>query len=539
MDAFFNTLKKGLVAMMFVVVGFSMTYVPQLPTSQVPHAEAQKARLGMQIVQNASALAGNAINTATSLATGNLWIKENVLDGIAWSIAKRIVSGMVRSLINWVNSGFQGSPAFVTDIKGFLLDVADEEFGRVISEIGGSDGLGSFICSPFKLDVQISLESQYARGRASGQSAPECTLSGVISNIEGFIAGTDPGNGLSDWLQITSTPQTYTPYGAVLNAEVAARARLINAEGQVLEEVSWGDGFLSQKICQSVGGTSGGQQCSISKPGRIIADQLNKALGAGQDALIEADELNELLAGLLGQLANKALTGVSGLLGLSGGTGYSYSSSGGYSGSYLDAAVAQSSNLTTNSAETGSKNIITPQLGRQIEYRELLVAYQTAFTNFLARPVPDATTVTRTAGSEGGTTIVTSGSISPAERRNLLRYRQNIRSELSNLNILIDQNNEDILTLTSMAYQYDQAGPDEQIEILLDFTSFPGITDYEIGTEADRLADIASDNTVAGQAITSTGSLTDLLTAIDPTITVDPTDESWINLAENLRLNLP
>jgi hypothetical protein len=90
-----------------------------------------------------------------------------------------------------------------------------------------------------------------------------------------------------------------------------------------------------------------------------------------------------------------------------------------------------------------------------------------------------------------------------------------------------------------MAYQYDQAGPDEQIEILLDFTSFPGITDYEIGTEADRLADIASDNTVAGQAITSTGSLTDLLTAIDPTITVDPTDESWINLAENLRLNLP
>ena len=357
MDAFFNTLKKGLVAMMFIVVGFSMTYVPQLPSSHVQHAEAAGgiATEVTQFANNALLGAGNVINTVTSVMTGNLWLKENVLDGIGWAIAKNIVSSMVRSLINWVNSGFQGSPAFVTDLKGFLLDVADQEFGRIISEIGGPNGLGDFICSPFRLDIQISLDAQYNRGRASGQSAPECTLTGVIDNIEGFISGIDPGNGLSDWLQITSTPQTYTPYGALLNAEVTARARLINAEGRQLTEVNWGDGFLSQKICESVGGT-GGSQCSISKPGRVIADQLNKALGAGQDTLIQADEINELISALLGQLANQALTGVSGLLGLSGGN--SSSSGGGYSGSYLDALVEESDALL-NTAENRDVNADT------------------------------------------------------------------------------------------------------------------------------------------------------------------------------------
>jgi len=259
----------------------------------------------------------------------------------------------VRSLINWVNSGFQGSPAFITDLKGFLLNIADEEFGRVIDEMGG---LGSFICSPFRLDVQVSLETQYAQSRATGQSAPTCTVSGIMDNIQGFISGIDSGNGLSDWLEITSTPQTNTPYGAVLNAEVAARARLINAEGQVLTEANWGDGFLSQKICESVGGDSGGQQCTISKPGRVIADQLNKALGAGQDALIEADEINELIAAFLGQLAEKALTGVSGLLGLSGGTGYTES---GYSGSYLDEMVDQSDSLVEETTDQQTQNVMT------------------------------------------------------------------------------------------------------------------------------------------------------------------------------------
>jgi len=455
-------------------------------------------------------------------------MKENVFDRIGWAVAKNIISGMVRSLINWVNSGFQGSPAFVTDLKGFLMDAVDQEFGRIISEIGGANGIGSFICAPFRLDVQHSLDTQFNRGRATGQSAPECTVTGVVDNIQGFISGIDPGNGISDWLEITSTPQTNTPYGAVLNAEVAARARLINAQGQVLEEVNWGDGFLSQKICEAVGG-DGGQQCTISKPGRIIADQLNKALGAGQDSLVQADEINELISALLGQLANQAMTGVAGLLGLSEGTGYT-SRSGGYSGSYLDALVDESNDLINNSGDEGAQGIITPQLELQIEYRDLLVAYQTEFQAFLNEPIPELDQSNESGENRSQTTT------NQASRSALLANRQNVQRELGNINNQLDQTNEDILTLVSMAYNYDQATAEEQVEILLEFTTFPTLTDYEIGTEQSRLSQFASANTVPTPAITSATSLTALLTAIDPTIVVDPADQSWIALAASLNL---
>lgn len=224
MDTFFTFLKKSLVATVFLVFAFVATYIPQ-PFNQVDTVEAGgltgQATEFTQIANNVQLGAVNVATTAsagfnsiTSWATGSLWLKENLLDGIGWAIAKRIVSSMVQSLINWINSGFQGSPMFLSDLKGFLLQVADEAIGEYISELGE---IGSFICSPFRLDVQISVALQYQQARSNGgngQPAPTCTLSGIIDNIEGFISGTFSEGGWNDWFDITATPQTYTPYGS-------------------------------------------------------------------------------------------------------------------------------------------------------------------------------------------------------------------------------------------------------------------------------------------------------------------------------------
>ena len=506
MDSFFNTLKKGLVAMLFVVVGFAMTYVPQLPSSHVPQAEAGGAVATefTQMANNVLLGAGNAINTVTAGAVSSNWIKENVLDGLGWAIAQRIVSGMVRSLIHWVNSGFQGSPAFVTDLKGFLLNIADEEIGRFIeNELGD---IGSFICSPFRLDVQVSVAMQYAQGRATGQSAPTCTLTGVIDNIEGFISGVDPGNGLSDWLQITSTPQTYTPYGATLNAEVTARARLINAQGQELTQVNWGDGFLSQKICESVGGDSAGQQCSISKPGRVIADQLNKALGAGQDSLIQADEINELVSALLGQLANQALTGVAGLLGLSGGTGYSYS---GYDGSYLDELVDEADQVILDGGSSGSaQETLTDAIELEIEYRDMLATYRESFV------------------------IAGNNLTIPAnERQQALTAVVEIDQKLA-----VSENN--LRTLIGLTLEYPDASAERQVQILIEYTGLTTTSEAELLRDRNDYSALVTELEIDQPTPTRTTNITNLLADIESTSTVDPTDPQWIDLAADLGITI-
>ncbi len=439
MDTLFLALKKLLVGTIFVVFAFVMVYVPQAPTSQVETVEA--AASGSVVfdprntLQNFWSTAQETISAATETLG---WGKSISLDGIAWSLAKRAISMMANEFLNWVNSGFQGRPAFVTDLRGFLTDVADQEFGQFISELGD---VGSFICAPFRLDVQIAVAVQYQQGRDGEQSAPTCTLSGVIDNIQGFIDGTDPGRGLADWLTITATPQTYTPYGAVLSAQAAGRARLINAQGEELQLLEFGGGFLSQSVCELIEGTNE-ENCTITTPGVTIAGQLNKVLGAGQDVLVEADEVNEYIGELLGALANQAISGAAGLLGLSGNTGQSY---GGYDGSYLDALYQESIDGSGNITGTARDNL-SDALRSERNYRlesQLLLDLLTEFI------LDDE---------------------NPQGARDVAAI---LNEEIAN-EIFIS--NDNITALTSLLTEYDSATSDRQIAIFIEYSNLD-ITD--------------------------------------------------------------
>lgn len=387
MDTFFTYLKKSLVAVVFVMFAVATTYVPQ-SWNDIKQAEAGGLAGGAtEVTQLANNVQLAAVNVATTItssaapiiqwATSNLWVKENILDGIAWAVAKQIVSSMVQSLINWINSGFQGSPAFVQDLQGFLLQAADEAIGQFINELGG---VGSFICSPFQLDVQVSLAVQYAEVGRTGNPAPTCTLSGIINNIEDFIGGNFAAGGWDDWFDITANPQQYTPYGSLLTAEAGARARIINAQGEEMSLLNFGDGFLSGEICEVVSGPSGAprEDCFISKPGKVIQEALSFNLDSGRQSLISADEINEIIAALLGQLANQALTGAAGLLGLSGGTGFTDTSFSGYSGVPFVEQMTNDSGVDTSTLVA----LMNDALATQQAYNALAVNYTTA-------PAPD------------------------------------------------------------------------------------------------------------------------------------------------------
>jgi hypothetical protein len=302
-----------------------------------------------QRLNNALLGAINGTSAATAAATVANLTRETVLDGIAWGIAKQVVSSMIRSLINWVNSGFQGSPAFLQDLKQHLLGILDRTAGNFIQGLGG---IGEFICSPFRLDVQAALSVNYARARSntpSGPTAGLCTLSGIRSNIENFLSGTVEN--MDQWFQVTSNPQN-TPYGAYLEAEARLNVALRNAAGQEVEILRFNSGFLSRRVCEGANGqpSQEGQNCRIVTPGQVIADQLNRALGAPQDALIEADEINELIGALLNQLVMKAMQGMNGLLGLGGNSGYTDPNLTPGGGSFLDDMVRQQGGLGIDGA---------------------------------------------------------------------------------------------------------------------------------------------------------------------------------------------
>lgn len=105
-------------------------------------------------------------------------LKDFALDRIATAIAKQILHQMTMSVVNWINSGFNGSPAFLTNPEAYFLDVADQLTGEFITT-GPLRGL----CSPFGIDVRLAIASGQT-GYGQWERRYTCTLGTIIKNVQ-------------------------------------------------------------------------------------------------------------------------------------------------------------------------------------------------------------------------------------------------------------------------------------------------------------------------------------------------------------------
>ncbi len=247
-----------------------------------------------QNTTTAGATTATAAATATT-ATATTWLtaaKEGALDGIAWALTQAILSRMVSSITDWVNSGFQGSPAFIENPGRFLLGIADEIGGAFIESIA------PWLCEPFRLDIQMQLSLHLETSRTT--SIPRCTVTDVIENIEGFLAGDfiqGGRGGWNAWFSLTQNQQN-NPHGSYLQTSSEMAVRIEGAQSITLIELDWGQGFLSWKDGDG----------NIQTPGTVINNQLNQALPSGMRSLELADEFNELVGALLGQFMNQVFS---------------------------------------------------------------------------------------------------------------------------------------------------------------------------------------------------------------------------------------
>ncbi len=362
--------KVTLIATSFVLVS-SFVFAPVSQSLTVQKAHSFDDNIVGEIgawVQSAISAAFDAITSASiqSLAT-----KEYVLDKIAWQLVNLTIQQMIKSTTKWVNSGFQGSPAFVTDLEGFLMNIAD----RVAGDFIWGSPL-KFLCSPFKLNVQLALQMQYNQRR---NYQAQCTLSGVVSNMESFMNGNFLAGGWDGWYEMALMPGN-NPYSAYLEANTAMYASISNAQGQEIKLLEFGKGFLSREDDYG----------NIITPGSVIEDQLNSALGLTNQRIAAADEINELVGALFAQLVGEALGGVGGLLGL---TEPGNGSSGDYFDRMRDEPMQDSTDVTgaSEGANSALRTAITNE-ERYLGLQQQIVNLITDASTYRERVYPGATT---------------------------------------------------------------------------------------------------------------------------------------------------
>jgi len=164
--------------------------------------------------------------------------KDNIVQALFTMLfevlRKRLLDMLVDQIITWIQGG--GQPQFVTNWQQFLKDAAGAAIGDVVLETNAA-----FLCSPFKLQVQLSLlpVPQFSQ-------RVECTLDDIVKNIEDFYNDFEKGG----WIAYNEAWQPQgNYYGEMLmiHDEMITRGALAKEAAE--KEALAGKGFLSVKKC--------------------------------------------------------------------------------------------------------------------------------------------------------------------------------------------------------------------------------------------------------------------------------------------------
>lgn len=291
---------------------------------------AQNAILTAQSTVQAEDAVTNAVNTANNAtnlvqATGNFivnnarWIKENLLDGLAWSLAKMAVQQISDQTITWINNGFRNpdgskGPLYITDLSFYTGFVCNQTLLTFVKQMQASE-----------LDPQIrrvtagTLLKTNPCGLQVGDrpSVGDAIFSSIVDDLDKQV-------GWRTWRQAMMNPLA-TPYGQYLTS-TAELNRLLHQElNHELEQIAWGSGFFPVQQCRTETVETTGvlapaptgpgagtvlrpqaqatqEICETVTPGVAIENRLADVFGSDIRQLELADEINEIITALMRQL---------------------------------------------------------------------------------------------------------------------------------------------------------------------------------------------------------------------------------------------
>ncbi|MEY4731502.1 MAG: hypothetical protein RL681_448 [Candidatus Parcubacteria bacterium] len=304
-----------------------------------------------------------AFNAVFGIPTANAqWVTTNLvrLARRVWQFLKklatemlkdRLVHQLVTQTIKWIQGG--GKPQFLTNWKGFITGVAEDEAGKVIEQYAPR------LCSSFGPLVRVAvIPVNPARDLDAG---PICTLDQVVGNIREFAQSFENGG----WIAYGAAMQPSNNFfGAMIQMsdivdtetwkkQKASKSDVESSSGFLSNKecVKWGDSewdtclFQLNDYCQTnniptddcqalldpfCGGMDTGNECTEYRnttPGETLYGAVSDSIKAPLERIVNAKDAIALLNALLNAALSKlSLLGKSvvskGILGLDSGAAY-------------------------------------------------------------------------------------------------------------------------------------------------------------------------------------------------------------------------
>lgn len=273
------------------------------------------------------------------------FLKENIGDAIAWLAGSGILGALTRSTTDWVNTGFE------TVARGLLFDENGEPYVAEIPMGGGT----SFVLNPSAFFQNMSLDSAatfFSQFEEVTSGNLETIFSDFRSDLLREIAQETQGSTESIFDRLVSdfqTPEQIAQRDAYLNDFTAGgwdmflqttqncannyactrlmvvdelNARMTEVTETAEADLQQGGGFLSMKTCAEyapstnteMGDALGCSRYEQVTPGKLVGEQITKAVAVEFERAGEVDELTEAVLSILEQVVGNLInTGLSAL----------------------------------------------------------------------------------------------------------------------------------------------------------------------------------------------------------------------------------
>ena len=257
-------------------------------------------------------------------------INENstCIQSIGRLIIKMLLQKLTLSTVNWINSGFDGSPSFIQDPGKFFGDIADNEILQFGIEINGinpysQDWLKNQVLA---YKTKFADNARYSLNDLIQQTNPEYS---AATFQQDFSMG-----GWDAWTAMTQVPAN-NPLGFKLMADNEIQKRLAGTSQSVAQNtrdaLQAANGFLGDQRCISPGSgqidynvtwseyeaglkaTPPIQLCSSWEyvtPGKMIADYATQVTGYQNNSLLNVQDLNDAVAAISDAILNQFSTSI-------------------------------------------------------------------------------------------------------------------------------------------------------------------------------------------------------------------------------------
>jgi hypothetical protein len=236
-------------------------------------------------------------------------------DAVAYCIGNALITWVADGVTQWINSGFDGNPAFVDDPGQYFSDLADQTASGFIAGIV-KGATGANICQPFRLAVGLSALNAY---NSSYNSQSRCTLQTISSNMDGFFSGDPRYFNLNTFFAATQNPaNNYWDSTALAQNEL--RLQLYTQSNLARDMLLRNNGYKDVLNCQWQTVTETGPDGKPFTYSKQIPETCKIVVNgsdtqkAGQDSrnlanlrLVAATKFDQVVTALVNQLIKRAL----------------------------------------------------------------------------------------------------------------------------------------------------------------------------------------------------------------------------------------